>query len=175
MRRNIKVQVASVCAALLALFATVGSMQAGVAVVPLIMGQNTVVGQVEGFSIDGTLYLNITTTGSYTMDLTHVAVGETLAEIPMTHSGNPKNGKFPYGDVGGPGVQSFFMAIPLSSNQCKVPFVVAVHAMVRDGSLTDGGSSSATTAWAGGDQGIPFPGNNWATYFNVACLFSDSD
>lgn len=174
-----KTSLALGCALVLACFTPVNSARAevttdGVTRVDLIMGQNTVVGQVEAFALDGILFMNITTTGSYTIDLTHVAAGQTLASIPTNKKGNPKIGNFPFAETGGVGVQSIDVVIPLDSESCDVPFVVAVHAEVRDSSAS-GANTKAETAWAGGADGIPFNGGSWATYFNVSCLPADSD
>lgn len=175
MKKLLKNHLAVGCAVLLALFAGANSAQAQVTKVPLVWNQFTTIGYVEALVLDGNLWMNITTTNvNFTMDSASVAVGETLADIPRNKNGSPKQGNFPYQYQGGSGIRTFFMVIPLSSDRCDRSFVLAVHAMAKDiTGVANGGV--ATTAWAGGDQGTRFSEGNWATYFKIKCLFSDSD
>jgi len=91
------------------------------------------------------------------MDETHLAVAESLDDIPQTKSGNPKVGQFPYKHEGLGGVLTDPYTIPLDGWGPGTELVIAAHAALVNGE----------TAWA--DCGGPlaqFPGNSWATYFN---------
>jgi len=160
------------CAALVTCFASVSSARAQVASVQLIAGQNTVMGNVEAFALDGLLFINITSTGNWELDLVHIAIGESLADIPTNGKGNPKIGNFPFHADGGAGVQEIFLVLPLPSEQCDVPFVVAVHAEVQQRNGLAGKGYNAQTAWG---DGFAFTekGGSWATYFEVGCLPPD--
>lgn len=117
---------------------------------------------------------------------THVAVGimdadDNLVGIPMTGSGNPKVGKFPYSKEHDP------ITTPITQYEEKIPLAdletalqealddetfellpgteicVAAHAEIVIVDLVDGvlGIVEDETGWGDGE---PFPGNNWATY-----------
>lgn len=177
MNKLFRTPLAMGCATLIAWFAFQGSVRAQesdyVTSLDLIAGQHTVVGQVDAFILDGFLYLNISTTDGWTIDIAHVAAGQTLADIPTNKKGNPKIGNFPVAENGGAGVQNIFLIIPLDTDSCEAPFVGAVHAVVRNSSAS-GSTGNTETAWAGGSAGIPFNGGSWATYFTVGCVPPDS-
>jgi hypothetical protein len=113
-------------------------------------------------SNDGTyLYITYATWNPWVITETHVAVATSLQGIPQTKSGNPKVGQFPYKHEDLGGVTSDPYTIPLAdlSAGSGDTLVIAAHAVVEIPCCRE------ETAW--GDCGIsfPFPGNNWALYF----------
>ncbi|GAG73567.1 unnamed protein product [marine sediment metagenome] len=63
---------------------------------------------------------------------THLAVAADLSGIPTNKAGNPKVGKFPYGDDDLGGVESYEECeIPIPDVECDVPFVIAAHAAIE--------------------------------------------
>lgn len=114
-----------------------------------------------------------TTTGGWQMTEAHLWVGDSLATMPQTKTGNPQIGNFPYvsGDI--TGATSYTFNIPLSSlstggDLCGQTFDVAAHAALRksDGS----GGYDTQTGWGAGSQ-INARGS-WATYFTytITCV-----
>jgi len=90
------------------------------------------------------------------MDETHLAVVNDTTLFPMTKSGNPKVGRFPYKheDLGGATYDLYTIALEWDVDTL---LFIAAHAALDNGE----------TAWAdcgGGDA--YFRGGNWATYFN---------
>ncbi len=102
--------------------------------------------------------------GDYKLVETHVAVAESLDDIPQTKSGNPKVGKFPYKMEHDPSVIEYTYVIPLDDIAADLEvgdaLVIAAHAVILiDGCLEE-------TAWADCDpleEELFFPGANWAT------------
>jgi hypothetical protein len=93
------------------------------------------------------------------MTETHLAVGETLADIPQTRSGNPKVGHFPYAREYDTPVWSDIYLVPIPDG--GLPVVMAVHAVV-----TCPGWDEPETAWGSQcTQCCDFPGRSWATWF----------
>ena len=134
---------------------------------PLIAGQNTTVGEVC-YSIieleEPTLVVSYTTFETWTLNETHLWVGDDLTTIPLTNSNNPIIGQFPYSnDTSGKVVHTY--TIPLSqitATICDATFYIAAHAVVEHYTL--GGGIESETAWGDGvsinDQA------SWATYFS---------
>jgi hypothetical protein len=93
---------------------------------------------------------------------THVAVGESLGDIPQTKKGNPKVGHFPYSDPHGPVTAYTYDIERDSSWNAGTTLCIAAHAVVYNPCL-----DQEETAWAAYciNRDFPFPGNNWATYF----------
>lgn len=124
-------------------------------------------------SVDGqNLVVAYNTTGGWELTQTHLWVGDDLATMPQTKTGNPQIGLFPYksGDI--TGTTSYTFSIPLSSlsaslDLCGHTFDIAAHAALRkaDGS----GGYQTQTGWGAGTQ-INGRGS-WATYFTytVSC------
>lgn len=135
-------------------------------VVQLTAGQHYNAGTVTVANDANNLYVTYTTTGSWRLDELHLFVGD-CSQIPVTSTGNPVPGRFPYSrDVNN--LQTYTFAIPLSSlGNC---FCVAAHATVRSSSC------GSETAWGAGTRfntttvhGHCYTGGgSWATYF-TAC------
>ncbi len=91
--------------------------------------------------------------GCYLVE-THLAVVTDPNDFPMTKSGNPKIGHFPYATEHDPAVTEVTYYVDVSG---LGPFYIAAHAVVS----CDG---ECETAWG---QGVyaNFPGNSWAIYF----------
>ena len=122
----------------------------------LIAGQNEVAGTVEVY-VDGTvLFVVYTTTDGWTMDETHMSLGNCTDDIPLTGSGNPKVGKFEYSAVHSNGTT--VVTYTADSSSVPVQTCVAAHAVVTRSS---GGNE---TAWGSGTE---FPGRSWATYLEM--------
>jgi hypothetical protein len=151
---------------------------------PIIAGTVTV-------SNDGT---NLSVMYNLTLDPwllgeTHVAVGimdadGSFAGIPMTGSGNPKVGKFPYSEEHDPinnPITQWTETIELAALEEALgvdlvagsQIYVAAHAEIVIVGLVDDDNDPDTpdvlgivedeTGWGDGDS---FPGSNWATYIN---------
>ena len=75
-------------------------------------------------------------------------------DFPMTNSGNPKIGHFPYASYYDPPVTMSTYYVDVEG---EGPFYIAAHAVVCCG-------CECETAWG---QGVyeEFPGNSWAIYF----------
>lgn len=124
-------------------------------------------------SVEGQdLLVTYNTVGGWQMTEVHAWVGDSLATMPQTKTGNPQIGRFPYtsGDI--TGATTYTFRIPLTSlstdpELCGHTFLVATHAALRkaDGS----GGYETQTGWGAGDQ-INTRGS-WATYFSykVVC------
>jgi hypothetical protein len=125
-------------------------------------GQHYDAGDVVVSVIDGVLCVDIQTTGGWVLTETHVAIATSLDLIPQTGSGNPKVGQFLFQTEHVPAVTSFqYCTDPLEYLYEAGNVFIAVHAKVER--LDSGGTVvQRETAWA---DGLPFPGNNWATYF----------
>jgi hypothetical protein len=126
-------------------------------VVPLIAGQNTVVGDVTVSNDDDYVYITYNISNPLVkISQVHLYIGDST-EIPANNSGNPIPGQFPnkitFKKIL---VNSYTFAFPTAEiDDC---FSVAAHAVI-------GGE----TAWG---QGTLFPNaNQWGMYFN-ACKAS---
>jgi len=121
-------------------------------VASLIAGQNTAIGKVIVTNDDQYLYVEFIVWVPWVLVETHVAVSDSLDGIPQTKTGNPKVGQFGYT------IDSW---INLIWPEDTVLYVAA-HADVQK--LDENGQVvQQETAWG---KGEPFPGNNWAMYFN---------
>jgi hypothetical protein len=69
---------------------------------PLIAGQNQTIGHVEVWNDTSILYVKFVTVAPWYMMETHVAVGDSLSDIPVTKKGNPIPGQFEYGSTHSP-------------------------------------------------------------------------
>lgn len=117
------------------------------------------------------LVVSYATTGGWHLTEAHLWVGDDLANMPRTQTGNPQIGRFPYksGDI--TGATSYTFNIPLTSlgsgDLCGHTLALAAHAALRK--LSDGGGYQTETGWGAGS---PInDGGSWATYFNytIAC------
>jgi hypothetical protein len=124
-------------------------------------GQHSDAGDITVAS-DGTyLFVMYTTADGWKLTETHLAVGATVADIPQTKSGSPKNGQFAYSSTHN-GVTTYVYAVPLASVGATAgsTVTIAAHAVVtQDGTTT---TKRTETAWGEGTQ---FEGKNWAMYF----------
>lgn len=123
--------------------------------VDLIAGQNMTIGTVS-VTLDGdTVTVTYTITDpDWTLELTHLWIGD-CNDLPTNNPGNPLIGQFPYSE-NHPGATTFTYEIDLSTLPEDVEICVAAHAEVI--------GTTSETAWA---DGTSFPGNSWATYFNL--------
>ena len=122
--------------------------------VDLIAGQNIDAG--DAYIWNDAEYLHIDIVGDgWVITETHVAVGQELADIPQTKSGNPKIGKFAYS-----GGLSF--VIPLDGLSGNI--AIAIHAVVEG---TGAYCGQEETAWGRAtceDYYRWFDGSSWATW-----------
>ena len=127
----------------------------------LIAGQNMVAGTVSVDSDGQTLTITYTTNSDWTIDATHLSIGNCDEQwVPTTGSGNPKVGKFEHSASHPDGtttVTYYLDQSVLNENYC-----FAAHAEVS--------GPSNETAWA---EGLDFDGNSWAMY--VEAFLSDCD
>lgn len=113
------------------------------------------------------LYVTYSTTGDWYLDDVHLFVGATLATMPVTKTGNPKIGNFPY-VVENLNTQMYTFTVPLgdfgAADPCVSPkkIAIAAHAALirRD---TAGVIYQTETGWANGTQ-LNIKGS-WAMYF----------
>ena len=138
-------------------------------IVDLIAGQFTDVGSVmvthDGINIYVTYYID---EPGWCLKETHLHVASNFAGIPQTKSGNPKVGHFQF-KSGHDCVQSYMYTVPIIW-ALGAEVVVAAHAVVAydnagGDALTKAASDESSNETAWGD-GLPFPGNNWAMYFD---------
>lgn len=98
--------------------------------VDLLAGQNVDVGDVV-ISDDGTdLTVTYTTVEGWAMTETHLAVGDTVADVPQTKSGNPKVGQFADSTYHDPAVTEYTYTVPIPAGVTGDDVVVAAHAVV---------------------------------------------
>lgn len=150
MKNLFKTPLTFIGALLLACFVSSGSARAQVTSTDLLVG-GTVVGHVDAFILDGQLFMDIYTEGTYTIDSAKTAVGWTLGDIPTDSRGNPSVAQFPFVELGGEGVQDIFTIIPLDSTACDIPLVLATQVTVRNAAS---GCDDPKKVWAGN---LPFP------------------
>ena len=134
----------------------------------LIAGKHYDAGDVIITTDDTYLYITIITQNGWSLTETHIAVGGSLADIPLNRPGCPMNGRFPYQSKHD-NQTSHEVAIPLSSINYGETIVVAVHAVVVN--QTSKGKRWEETAWGEGEQ---FRCGNWAMYIEhtpVECIW----
>jgi hypothetical protein len=122
--------------------------------VPLLAGQTINSGSVAVTNDGENLTVTYSTIDGWKMTEIHLYVGE-YEYAPQNNGGNPQPGKFPYKENFSGGVTEYSKVIPM--NTLPECFIVAAHAVVRNG------SGNTETGWA---QGTGFPGNNWGMYFD---------
>jgi hypothetical protein len=121
----------------------------------LIAGQNMTIGTVSVYSDGTTVTVTYTITDSdWTLELSHLWIGD-CTDLPTNNPGNPRIGQFPYSESH-PGATTFSYEIDVSTLDGIAEICVAAHAEAI--------GPTSETAWA---EGIPFPGNSWAMYFNT--------
>ena len=125
------------------------------ATVNLIAGQNMIIGTVSVTSDGETVTVVYETDGNWTLELTHLWIGN-CGDLPTNNPGNPIIGQFPYSESH-PGATTYTYEIAVSTLPEDVQICVAAHAEAI--------GTTSETAWA---DGTPFPGNSWATYFDLS-------
>lgn len=131
--------------------------------VSLIAAQNITVGTVSSEFNDAGDQLTVTyaiTNTEWCIIETHLDAQTDPDKFPLTNSGNPKVGQFAYG--GNLSCEALWsQSIDLSTIDGWMPgdkVYIAANASVQNDELEEG-------AWGAGD---PFPGNNWAMYFDCS-------
>ena len=135
--------------------------------VDLIAIQTMDIGSVEVSNTADNLYVTYSSEDGWLMLNTHLFVGE-FTDLPMTPSGNPKVGDFPYKEVFSNYPTEVTFEIPLSL--LTENYTIAAHAelaLIEDGVIVE-----EVTAWG---EGTTFPGKNWATYFSYTLQPCDLD
>ncbi|WP_438424705.1 hypothetical protein [Aquimarina macrocephali] len=144
----------------------------------LIAGQNHEAGTVTVDSDGTNLLVTYNIDYNWTMKASHLYIGN-CEELPLSRSGNPKIGKFPYKKEHEDGISEYTYTIPLSSLEGDC-FCFAAHAEVDCSNIEttiEGGGSleiiegietpiemgecGEETAWG---EGTDFSGNSWAMY-----------
>jgi len=130
--------------------------------VNLIAGQHHIAGNVSVYKDDENLIIIYTTNDDWTIDLTHLSVGNCDEDwVPLTGSGNPKIGQFEYTEPYSVTDNEVIYIIPLEN--LNDAYCFAAHAEVQ-------GTTGGETAWA---EGPAFEGNSWAMF--VEGLLSNCD
>lgn len=132
-------------------------------------GQTVDAGDVSVANDSANVYVTFTTNGGWVLTETHVAMVTSSTLFPVTKTGNPKIGNFPYKTTHAPAVTTYTYtfdrsvlaaALGLSSLDAGTTLFVAAHAVVQLPNA--GGTVQQETGWG---QGTPFPGGSWAMYF----------
>ncbi len=139
--------------------------------VDLFAGQTIDVGSLIIANDEENLYVSYELVDGWLLKETHVHVGCSLDDFPLTKNGNPKVGNFAYQMVFDPYMDTYALAIPLADiacfAECGDALIVGAHAAVV--LLNDVGEEiQGETAWG---DGPGFPGKNWFTYseYETAC------
>lgn len=142
----------------------------------LYAGQTINAGMVNVTADGDTIYITYQTTGDWELLQTHLWIGENLAAMPQTRTGNPQVGQFPY--HGGPfpkGTTTYNISIAVADLGgepyiCDRTFYIAAHAVVGEPDSW-GGYLHTETGWAAGARFVSK--GSWATYFNVVFTCED--
>ncbi len=145
---------------LLALFGymspAVCSSQIEPMVVKLFAGQHIEVGTVSVTNTETEILVTYKTTGDWLIKETHLDVETTYEGLDTTKKDNPIPGKFTYTTKHNDPVMEVNFTIENFGWTVDSELYIAAHAVVTS-------SQGTETAWG---DGMNFPGNNWATYFN---------
>ncbi|MEP6676074.1 MAG: hypothetical protein ABJA78_13010 [Ferruginibacter sp.] len=126
----------------------------------LIAGQHIEAGSVTVSNDNDFIYVTYNTANGYTLTQTHLYVGD-CAMIPVTGSGNPVPGQFPYASAHNHST-SYTYSIPISAIGLGNCGCIAAHAAVEK--LNDAGQViDSQTAWGNGTRITPK--GNWAMKF----------
>lgn len=125
-------------------------------VVPLIAGQHINVGTVSVTNTENEILVTYQTTGDWLINETHLDVELTYNGLNTNKKGNPIPGKFTYKTSHPYPVAQVQFTIENFGWSVDSVLYIAAHAVVTS-------SQGTETAWG---DGLDFPGNNWATYFN---------
>lgn len=137
----------------------------------LLAGQHNDVGEITVTNDQSKIYITYETSGNWWLTETHLFVGEKSA-LPLTTSGNPKIGHYPYhGDHDH--VQSVQFVIDMNSDwqvneNGQFCITISMHASVVLKN-SEGIIQQSETAFGKGDQPIEFEGSRWGWYHNL-CL-----
>jgi len=152
----------------------VGYANSGQSCVQLTAGQNIDAGTVcfddidtNNDGTDDALLITYNTTGGWELVETHLFIGTATSQIPMTRSGNPIPGQFPYNSGNITGQTTYTITIPFTELGFSCPgptkYVVAAHASLRK--VVNGVVVDTQTGWGAGTR-INTKGN-WGTYFDI--------
>lgn len=152
----------------------VGNLGSDVSCVELTAGQSTNSGSVcfddidsDGDNIIDALKICYSTTDGWELVETHFWIGTSLSQLPMTKSGNPIPGQFPYKSGNITGQTEYCVVIPFSEINFVCPgptkYTVAAHASLRK--VVNGVVVDTQTGWGAGTR-IATKGN-WGTYFSI--------
>lgn len=141
------------------------------AVTSLIAGQTIDIGTVTVRIEDNILFVDYATEGGWVLAASQLAVAATLEEIPVTRSGNPKVGHFPFKETHDPVVTDYTYSVDLEAWDLREAdeLYFAAHADVQ--LLSKGGEVlEEEGAWGEGENFPQLKGKgrgNWAMYFTV--------
>lgn len=168
MKKYISYFVAAVFLFMSAAFASATCVQtedgSGVQSFTLFAGQTIDSGTVSAEVVGENLEVTYTATDGWTLNETHLWVGDDIADMPSTRKGNPIPGKFPYvsGDIAP--ATTYTVSVPLADLNFACPgedksYYVGAHASMSK--TNDDGSVQNETGWSDGAR-ISERGN-WAT------------
>jgi hypothetical protein len=126
-------------------------------------GQTIDVGWVAVWNDETNLYVHYRTRLGWVLTETHLAVANTLFDIPHNKAGNPQVGLFPYKGEYDPPETDIRYTIPLQWYPGKMLYIAA-HSVVL---LVDqyGQTIQQETAWGDGCCPEPNKKGNWAMFF----------
>ena len=127
--------------------------------VRLLAGQTLDVGSVTVSNDETNLYVTYTTSGSWSLRETHLAVATSLTGIPKTLTGAPVPGAFAHNAKHAAGVTEFRYTIALADLGVEEAddVTIAAHAVVLNAA-----TGASETGWAEGARFLQR--GNWATY-----------
>ena len=100
----------------------------------------------------------------WSLTQTHLAIADTVENIPQTKKGNPIPGKFEFNESHDY-VKEYIYIFEVNSCPLSQQVIIAAHAEVVQSTASP--YSSVETAWADGEE---FAGRNWATYMRYRPL-----
>jgi len=133
----------------------------------------TIAGRVEVWNDARDLHVTYIAEAGWCLTETHLNVADEgppenpSVNIPQTRTGNPKPGRFAYGDDHDPCAFIFEIVIPLDTWEPEDRLVIAAHT-----ALVHLDTGAEETGWA---RGPSFPGRNWAMYLAYTVQPSSCD
>ena len=132
----------------------------------------------DGDRMDDALRVTYKTIDGWQIMEAHLFVGASLQEMPVTRSGNPQVGQFPYKSGTLPGVEVYQFTIPFAKLGFKCPnpnagvYNVAAHASLRKSA--DKGFQTES-GWGDGQRLVKC--GNWAMFnlIMISCELADFD
>ena len=146
--------------AVLGLTAGAASSNCLATTVTLIAGQHINAGTVSVTNDADFIYVTYETANGYTLKQTHLYVGN-CAGIPVTNSGNPVPGQFPYASAHA-NITSYTYQVPISAININSCGCIAAHAVVQKRDA-NGHVIDQQTAWGNGTR--INPRGNWGMKF----------